>query len=130
MDNNEFKTEISVEELKKLELDILKYLKNVCSENGLTYYLAFGTLLGAVRHKGFIPWDDDIDVWMPREDYEKLKIIMRNKVNSRYLFVTPKEYKNYGVAFGKIIDKKTLLVEESYSSEYDLGVYINESTNS
>ena len=60
---------ISLEELKELELDILKAFHAFCQDNGLRYYLAGGTLLGAVRHQGFIPWDDDVDVLMPRPDY-------------------------------------------------------------
>ncbi len=60
---------ITLQELKDIELEILKAFHSFCEENGLTYYLAGGTLLGAVRHQGFIPWDDDIDVLMPRPDY-------------------------------------------------------------
>ena len=56
--------------LKACELDMLKAFVEVCDRLGLKYYLVEGTLLGAVRHKGFIPWDDDIDVGMPRADYE------------------------------------------------------------
>ena len=63
--------EISLAELKQIELDILKAFHDFCMNNDLRYYLAGGTLLGAVRHQGFIPWDDDIDVLMPRPDYYK-----------------------------------------------------------
>ena len=66
-----------LKELKKIELDILLYIDRICREHNLLYYMAYGTLLGAVRHKGFIPWDDDIDIVMPRPDYEKLIKIMR-----------------------------------------------------
>lgn len=59
--------------------EILQFLDKTCKEQGLTYYLAYGTLLGAVRHKGFIPWDDDIDVWMPRKDYMKLLEYLRTQ---------------------------------------------------
>ena len=59
-------------EVKQIELDILEYVHNFCEENGLKYIMNYGTLIGAVRHKGFIPWDDDIDISMPRADYEKL----------------------------------------------------------
>ena len=59
-------------EAQHIELDILAAFSEYCKENGLRYYLAYGTLLGSVRHHGFIPWDNDVDVVMPRPDYEKL----------------------------------------------------------
>lgn len=63
--------QMTLEELKTAELDILTDVAEFCDKNGLKYFLAYGTLIGAVRHKGFIPWDDDIDIWMPRDDYNK-----------------------------------------------------------
>ena len=63
---------IRIEELRSVEQGILDVFSNICDTNDLKYSLAYGTLLGAVRHHGFIPWDDDIDVMMPREDYDKL----------------------------------------------------------
>ena len=69
-------------------LSILKEFINICEENNLTYYALGGTLLGAVRHNGFIPWDDDIDIGMPREDYEKFKKIASNVLPENYKFLS------------------------------------------
>ena len=70
-------------DLQKVQLDILRELDRVCNENELKYYLAFGTCLGALRHKGFIPWDDDIDVLMSYEDAKKL-LKIRRKFKKKY----------------------------------------------
>ena len=67
----ENKKPLSLEEVKKIETEILTEFAAFCESNNLKYYLGYGTLLGAARHKGFIPWDDDVDVLMPRSDYNK-----------------------------------------------------------
>ena len=59
---------LSGEEVKRKEVEILNHIVAVCEKHGLRYYLSYGTLLGAIRHKGFIPWDDDIDISMPRDE--------------------------------------------------------------
>ena len=68
----EEKKEVTIQEIQSKLLEILLYFQKFCQENGLGFVLAGGTCLGAVRHKGFIPWDDDVDVFMLRDDYEKL----------------------------------------------------------
>lgn len=115
---------IGLDEQKKIELAILKELDIICKENNLKYYLAYGTLLGAVRHKGFIPWDDDIDVWMPREDYEKfLRICAGKTINDKYRVLSMHD-KDYIYAFAKMVDIRTL-VEEKWMLTNILGVYID-----
>ena len=71
---------LSLEEIKQVELDILEYLHEICEKHDIKYFIDFGTLLGAVRHKGFIPWDDDMDLGMPRKDYEKFISICKKEL--------------------------------------------------
>ena len=110
-------------QIKERELNILKRFDQYCKENGLKYFLAYGTLLGAVRHKGFIPWDDDIDVWMPKDDYNKL--IKQYKDNRFKLMSVEREKRNqYTYAFAKLVDSETVLIEKVHP-EQKLGIYID-----
>lgn len=110
--------ELSLRELQFAELEILKYFDNFCRENELKYSLAGGTLLGAVRHKGFIPWDDDIDVCMPRPDYEKFVSSFKHES----LFITHDRESNAKYPFTKILDKKVMLNHEGFSEVENLWI--------
>ena len=79
---------MSMEEIQSVSLEILKKLADICEELGLKYSLAWGTLIGAVRHHGYIPWDDDVDIHMPRPDYERLKDYFKSHSGQ-----TPQEYR-------------------------------------
>ena len=96
-------------------LFILKEFISICEENNLTYYALGGTLLGAVRHKGFIPWDDDIDIGMPREDYEKFKKVAPDLLPSNYKFLS-EDTPGYKKAFSVIRDDSTKIIM-NYSKE-------------
>ncbi|MBQ3939443.1 MAG: LicD family protein, partial [Clostridia bacterium] len=72
-----------------VQLRLLKEFDRVCRENGLQYFAVHGTLLGAVRHEGFIPWDDDIDVAMPREDYDRFAALAPKALKTGFFFQTP-----------------------------------------
>ncbi|MBO7187803.1 MAG: LicD family protein [Clostridia bacterium] len=103
---------ISFEETKKIEFDILVGLTDFCDKHNLNYYLAYGSLIGAVRHNGFIPWDDDIDIIMPRPDYEKLiEIFNKENENSSYRLIAPTD-KNSRHSIVKVIDTKTVKIEK------------------
>lgn len=96
-------------ELKRIELDLLKTLHSFCETNGIRYSLFAGSLIGAVRHKGFIPWDDDIDVLMPRPDYERFCRSFSAPKASVHTFWNDS---GYFYPFAKVYDDRTLLVED------------------
>lgn len=106
-------------------LNIMKWFHDICDKEGLVYFAQGGTALGAVRHRGFIPWDDDIDVGMPREDYEKLKMIASKiNQNSKYYIEFPGEKEDYFYPYCKIYDKSTTLIENT-RYETRRGIYID-----
>lgn len=102
---------LDIKELQRYTEGILEYFADFCEENHLRYYLAGGTLLGAVRHKGFIPWDDDIDIAMPRPDFEKL-ISMRDQFDSRYILRYWRWDKDAYYSFLKVEDTLTTKIED------------------
>ena len=115
------KKTINVEELKQVQLDILKFVDEYCKKNNLKYYLAYGTLLGAVRHKGYIPWDDDIDLLMFREDYEKFVTSFKDE---RYKVFATEVNAKYPYPFAKVGDTTTYF-EEEIKDVMDTGVNID-----
>ena len=100
---------ISADERKKISLDILKYVAEYCEKNDIKYFLAYGTLLGAVRHKGFIPWDDDIDLIMFRDDYNKFVSTFNKNDNNSKFKVLSFEYKTYSLPYAKVTDTETCI---------------------
>ena len=88
---------LTSDEFKQYELGTLAKLDEICCENNIKYFVAYGTLIGAIRHKGFIPWDDDADVWMPRKDYDKFIEFCINNENliSPYKLAHYKNNSNY-----------------------------------
>lgn len=117
--------EIDIEELKKIELNLLTQFHNVCTEQNFRYSLGGGTLLGAVRHNGFIPWDDDIDVMMPRPDYNRfINYCLNNDVPFKILsWETDKTYVDLSA---RVYDSNTILKEANMlDSIKNIGVYID-----
>ncbi len=101
---------INVDELKKIQLQILDYVAKFCDENEIEYFLDCGTLLGAIRHKGYIPWDDDIDIGMLRPSYEKF-LSLFNKSNNRYKVYSIENNKSFFSPHAKVLDTNTILYE-------------------
>lgn len=100
---------VSQAECREIQMSMLKEIDSFCRTNGITYYLAFGTLLGAVRHQGFIPWDDDVDIMMPRKDYERFELLF--PTDQVFRFLTRNNTQNFPYAFGKVIDTRTVKKE-------------------
>jgi len=118
--------ELTLEEIKRVELDILWFVSDYCNRNNLTYFLSDGTLLGAVRHNGFIPWDDDVDICMPRPDFDMfISSFDRNQKDGVYELIAPGQTKSR-YYFAKIIDTRTVKIESGieYKNDY-LGVDID-----
>jgi lipopolysaccharide cholinephosphotransferase len=114
---------LKIDEIKKIQLNILKEVDQFCKANSIKYSLTYGTLIGAIRHKGYIPWDDDIDIMMPRPDYTKF-INLFNKQQKSYRVLSTNTNKNHPYAYAKVEDTNTILTEYS-TIKYNIGVNID-----
>lgn len=117
--------ELSLEEIRKIQIEILDYVIGVCNKEGLRVSLDAGTLIGAARHKGYIPWDDDIDVTMPRKDYNKLLQCLSNNSNQRYQVYCRQTRPDYYYSFAKVVDTNTILDEANVDDISGLGINID-----
>ena len=97
-----------LQDIQANQRGILRVIHSFCAEHGLRYYAAEGSLLGAVRHEGFIPWDDDMDLAMPREDYEKLIALWGSKVYSDCVLLSRETYPQYYLPFIKIVQNRNI----------------------
>ncbi len=112
--------------LQLTQLDILKDIDSFCKENDIKYFISYGTLLGAVRHGGFIPWDDDIDICMMREDYNKFIELAKEKMKDKYDVLNIYDTEGYMVFFAKLSKKGTVFTEASNTSKtYKQGIFID-----
>lgn len=118
------KTQLS--ELQNKELTLLKEIDRICDKYNIKYTLAYGTLLGAVREHGFIPWDDDVDICMLRDDYEKFKCVCKNELSDNFFYQSHETDQEYFHLFDKIRINNTIF-KETFLYTYNIhhGVFID-----
>lgn len=114
--------EIVGDELKHVQLDILKHVDGFCRKHSIRYFMSGGSLIGAIRHKGFIPWDDDIDIMMLRPDYEKFIAEYSEKDSSYYRVHSSRLDKHFTLPYAKVDNSKTVLIEHI---EHPLSIGVN-----
>lgn len=115
-----------IAELQDTMLDILKYTIKLCEDHNLTYWITAGTLLGAIRHGGFIPWDDDLDIYMPRSDYEKLWRLYRKKRAGKYVLCRTTKSHNYHHRVMQMVNTETTFIHARCKNDnIEHGVYID-----
>ena len=114
-------------ELQLKILDIIKYIDKLCRKNNIEYYLIYGSCIGAIRHKGFIPWDDDLDIGMTYENYLKFIEVCKKELDTKKFFLQTSETEaNYYLLFAKLRDITTTLVEENNKDKnITSGVYVD-----
>lgn len=119
--------ELKLEEIHEANYELLKAVDKLCKKIGVTYYLAYGTLLGAVRHKNFIPWDDDVDIWMKRDDYTKLFDYMSYHKEELYpIYFCSRIYtKNYEYGINRITNLMYKYVDTRTHIESQYGIFID-----
>lgn len=118
--------EETLKHLKEIILEIFKDFVKICEKYDLEYFATGGTAIGALRHNGFIPWDDDIDVNMLREDYNKFMEVAPKEMGDKYIFMDASTQENYPLMFAKMVKRGTRFVEAGYEqASYPLGIFID-----
>lgn len=121
---NIFMKEMTLAQIREAELGILNYIDSICKANNYSYFLAYGTLLGAVRHQGFIPWDDDIDILVPRKEYTQFINTISDE-GGRYKVISAYSNLDYKLPFIKVVDSDTVIYEKGSASVNGMGVYVD-----
>lgn len=112
--------------LQTIQFNMLRKLVHILEDNNIDYWLAYGSVLGSIRHGGFIPWDDDVDIYINGKDYKKLQKLFNNNVIDGLRLDDAMSCPNYPFTFPKIIEDDTLLIEKRFqNTDYKGGIYID-----
>ncbi len=111
--------------LQLVELELLEQVDAICTKHGISYFLDSGTALGAVRHGGFIPWDDDVDIGMLREDYERFLQIAQKELDQKYCLQTRENEPNFGKYSAKIRKRGTVFPEKGSEDLKERGIFVD-----
>ena len=123
-DKSNFK-KLDIDEIKEVELGVMDYIHNICKEKRINYSLAYGSLLGAVRHKGFIPWDDDLDIALKRDQYDKLYQAILEDNDSIYKVVSWENDSRYPYPFYRVYDSRTVYENNYIQNDIELGICVD-----
>ena len=116
---------LSEEEIKDVELGVMDYIHNLCQKENINYSLAYGTLLGAVRHKGYIPWDDDVDISLKRDEYDKLYQAVLRDNDPIYKVASWENDARYPYPFYRVYDARTVYENNYIENDIDLGICVD-----
>ena len=117
--------QLNEEEIKEIELGVMDYIHNLCEKENINYSLAYGTLLGAVRHKGYIPWDDDIDISLKRDEYDKLYQAVLRDNDPIYKVASWENDARYPYPFYRVYDARTVYENNYIENDIDLGICVD-----
>ena len=123
-DKGQYK-KLNSDEVKEKELEVMDYIHKICEREGINYSLAYGSLLGAVRHKGFIPWDDDIDISLKRDQYDKLYKAILEDNDSVYKVVSWENDSRYPYPFYRVYDSRTVYENNYINNDIELGICVD-----
>lgn len=116
--------QMTLSDIQKCACGVLEYIDTICQANEIKYYLSFGTCLGAIRHKGMIPWDDDIDIYMTREDFRRFSAVVEKTTNNHYKLVYFDKERDYFQPLPKMIDDRTIVYQTQQNAK-PIGVWVD-----
>lgn len=127
MTQNKTDEPLTLDEIHHVTLDVLKKIQEICKAHQITYFVAYGSLIGAVRHKGFIPWDDDFDIMMLRPDYDRFCKVCNESINGHgdYVLMNPDNNKDYPFNISRFCDLRYRMVRDDNEPDAGMGIFID-----